>query len=42
MIRWIYHVFRKVWIICSSVEGVIFIDLENNYSHFKLSAEKWI
>ena len=42
MIGWIYHVSRKVWIFCSSMEGEIFIYSENNYRNFELSTEEWI
>ena len=41
-IWWIYHVFRKVYKICSNIEEETFIYLENNYINFKLSIEEWI
>ena len=37
MIRWYYYVFRKVYIICSIIEGEILIYFENNYSNFILN-----
>ena len=39
LIGWIYHVFKKIWMIYSSIDWEIFVYLEINNSYFKLSAK---